>query len=1325
MELDVLVFGSSNIDYIMYVNELPKTGETVFAMHRERCYGGKGANQCVAAAKLGANCALISKLGDDELGVKYLEYLTKLGINVEHVGIVAGQSTGLTEINVADNAQNMNIVLSGANLLLKSTDVLNAKKLFGKSKVLLCQLETDEKAVLFALNHFKGVSILNASPAHRKLSSELIRAPTILCCNRLEAAQLTNRRQIVTLQDAKAAATRLIKMGAKSVIITMSDMGAVYLSSSEPDLCTQCPAALALHLTDTSGASDAFLGSLAYHIAIYPNLIRESHITAANICAAYAVSHRGTQPSFPGPNLFQERLCQFDPLYYIIGNDTGQITRVDPVTAAKAALGKVQTIMAAPAIMATSETNVARTSKPATRIAIAPRTTQEAMMEPEYCFCPEESEECVVPKATQMTSSEAEPQAPDYCFCPSVPEPKPKALPATKPQTLPEAVSATMSEAEPDEGPVSMVPSEALTALEIEVTPEAEPEAAPEAEPEAAPEAEPEPEAEPVPMAAPDEDADDLKRRSKSELSGEDEEDKKLTKTRWFTKCLVCCRKKLRPSETPDSKSNWAKKLMRCGRKSSKSAPIPLETSDVSQPVPRKSHLDKDTYSSDEEGKKCTKSTLISKCLGCFRKKPKSEETPTPLKTRDKIKTWAKKCMRCGRKEYHSSGEEGEQRKKTFWDKKCLACLRKKPKSVSTRDTKTTWTKKFLRCGRKGSKSAPIPAKKSESGSYFCKRLFKKKKSRKAGHLTDDEYGTYVPSPNANKPLIFCKRKAKEPKPLKPCDSGSDLSRPVSKKYISRKKYYSSDEEDKKPTRTSRTSRTTWTKKCIKCGRKSSKSAPRKTPETLKPSHSESDVPRKEKLRKVYHSSEDEGERPFTSSTANKPMVLGSTEPKAQKPLKICDSGSDLSEPVYRKKISPRKYYSSEDEDKDKDKDKDKGKDKDKDKDKERGPMKYMVCCRRKPKLSQTSPTTRDSKTSSAKKCLRCGRKGSKSAPGAIPQKTYDSESDVPTKRRPRKVYHSSDDEGEGQATSRTANIPMMLGSTDAKEPKPLKTCDSGSDEPRKDRLRKVYHSSDDEGERPFTSSTANKPMVLGSTEPKTKEPKPLKTCDSGSDFSEPVYRKKISPRKYYSSDDEDKDIDKDKGKDKDKDKDKDKERGPMKYMVCCRRKPKLSQTSPTTRDSKTSSAKKCLRCGRKGSKSAPGAIPQKTYDSESDVPTKRRPRKVYHSSDDEGERQVTSHTANKPMMLGSTEPKTKEPKPLKTCDSGSDTPGPASRRKIKGDSTLEEDEEGTVYSKPERRRYCPNCDSCNRMRASGKVQGNVRPCDQRWGRGRYENYHS
>ncbi|EDW64473.2 ribokinase [Drosophila virilis] len=318
MELDVLVFGSSNIDYITYVNELPRPGETLFGMYREQCYGGKGASQCVAAAKLGGRCALVSKLGQDKLGDDYFEYLRELGINVDFVDRAEGKQTGLTEIIVADNTENAIIVMAGANECLKTPDVSRAKKVFKRAKVLICQLETDEKAALCALKQFKGESILNVSPVPKNMNVELIKAPTILCVNRLEAAQLTDREEIKTLQDAKAAANDLIDKGAKSVIITMGPLGAVHLSSKDREVCTQCPAAPVRFLADTSGAGEAFLGSLAYHMSMFPNLSRESHISAANICAAYAVGHRGTQPSFPGPELFQADLCHASPEFNVI-----------------------------------------------------------------------------------------------------------------------------------------------------------------------------------------------------------------------------------------------------------------------------------------------------------------------------------------------------------------------------------------------------------------------------------------------------------------------------------------------------------------------------------------------------------------------------------------------------------------------------------------------------------------------------------------------------------------------------------------------------------------------------------------------------------------------------------------------------------------------------------------------------------------------------------------------------------------------------------------------------------------------------------------------
>lgn len=294
----------------------------MLGMYREKCYGGKAANQCIAANRLGAHCALIGKMGDDELGRQYHKYLRQMHINTDFLKAVAGNTTGISHIYVDDNSQKTIVVVSGANCKLTSKDVQCSKKLFKKARVLLCQLETDPKVVLAAIKQFKGVSILNAAPIPLKpISPELIAAPTIICVNAFEAAHLTDRENINTVYEAKAAANDLLEKGAQSVIITLGDKGAIHVSKKNQDRCIHCPAAPVSYVADTSGAGDAFLGSLAYHMAKYPNLSREYHIHAANICAAHSVEQRGTQPSFPGPELASFDLCRKKPVYYVVPDE--------------------------------------------------------------------------------------------------------------------------------------------------------------------------------------------------------------------------------------------------------------------------------------------------------------------------------------------------------------------------------------------------------------------------------------------------------------------------------------------------------------------------------------------------------------------------------------------------------------------------------------------------------------------------------------------------------------------------------------------------------------------------------------------------------------------------------------------------------------------------------------------------------------------------------------------------------------------------------------------------------------------------------------------
>ncbi|KAI8043542.1 ribokinase [Drosophila gunungcola] len=322
--LDVVVFGSANIEYITYVAELPKPGELVAGSHMETCFGGKGANQCVAAAKLGASTALVAKLGKDESGDDYLNHLQQHRVNVGHVEQVKDNPTGMSEIAVSNEGQQYKINVAGANAFLTAKDVTRARKCFQEARVLLCQLEVDMNATMCALRQFKGVSILHLSPMRNNIPLAMISLPSILVMNQEAASHLAEMDEVKTLEQARQAASTLIDKGARGVIITMGDQGAVFMSKKSRDMCTHVPASDVPHLADSSGAADAFLGGLAYHVARFPKLTPEHHICAANACAAYSLGRRGTQPSFPGKEGAKDNLCFITPTFNVIPPPTAE-----------------------------------------------------------------------------------------------------------------------------------------------------------------------------------------------------------------------------------------------------------------------------------------------------------------------------------------------------------------------------------------------------------------------------------------------------------------------------------------------------------------------------------------------------------------------------------------------------------------------------------------------------------------------------------------------------------------------------------------------------------------------------------------------------------------------------------------------------------------------------------------------------------------------------------------------------------------------------------------------------------------------------------------
>ncbi|XP_036319094.1 ribokinase-like [Rhagoletis pomonella] len=299
--MEVLVFGSAIVDFVAYADRLPKAGETLHGHKFVTGYGGKGANQCVAAARQGAKCGMIAKLGDDAWGANYLKQLQAENVNVDYVEQCKGETTGIAQISVADSGENHIVIVVGANNLLSVQDVKRAKNLFDTAKVLICQFETPLNATLEALRSFKGISILNAAPALAQTPPDLIKGATIFCVNETEAALTTGCEQISTLEHAKTAMKKLLQMGANNVIITLGALGAVYVRGEEPHTFIHVPAVRVEKVVDTTGAGDAFIGALAFNMARFNDLPWHQLIGAANRVAAYSVQHPGTQASFPNP----------------------------------------------------------------------------------------------------------------------------------------------------------------------------------------------------------------------------------------------------------------------------------------------------------------------------------------------------------------------------------------------------------------------------------------------------------------------------------------------------------------------------------------------------------------------------------------------------------------------------------------------------------------------------------------------------------------------------------------------------------------------------------------------------------------------------------------------------------------------------------------------------------------------------------------------------------------------------------------------------------------------------------------------------------------
>jgi ribokinase len=290
----ICVVGSSNVDLTFRTSRLPRPGETLGGEAFHLGFGGKGANQAVMAARLGARVTLVSKIGRDVFGEQSLQNYRTQGIATQHVLVDEQRSTGLAAIVVDAQARNCIIVVPGANLGLSPEDVQKALPSIRTADVMLCQLEVPVATTLEALRVARAAgvrTILNPAPA-TPLPEDMLPLADLCVPNETELEALSGC-PVADLDQAEAAARVLLGRGAGRIIVTLGERGSLIVDARSAEHIPAVP----VTAVDSTGAGDAFIGSLGVFLA--EGLALAEAVRRANAVAAISVTRAGTQASFP------------------------------------------------------------------------------------------------------------------------------------------------------------------------------------------------------------------------------------------------------------------------------------------------------------------------------------------------------------------------------------------------------------------------------------------------------------------------------------------------------------------------------------------------------------------------------------------------------------------------------------------------------------------------------------------------------------------------------------------------------------------------------------------------------------------------------------------------------------------------------------------------------------------------------------------------------------------------------------------------------------------------------------------------------------------
>ena len=291
----VVVVGSLNVDLVVHAPRLPHPGETLTGDGFATDEGGKGANQAVAAARMGAPVAMIGRVGADDHGRRMLAALQREGIDATAVGVDAGLPTGVASIIVAHGGENSIVVVPGANHALGTAHIDAQRDRFAAARVVVAQLETPRSTVFHALRLAReagAVTLLNAAPAVAMLHANEMHTVQWLVVNEGEAATLLGT-PVEEMSQARAAARALCALGPSDVVITLGARGLVHASAAG----VSHHAATPVKAVDTTGAGDTFVGVLAAGLA--QGLPVDEALRRGQAAAAIAVMRRGAQSAMP------------------------------------------------------------------------------------------------------------------------------------------------------------------------------------------------------------------------------------------------------------------------------------------------------------------------------------------------------------------------------------------------------------------------------------------------------------------------------------------------------------------------------------------------------------------------------------------------------------------------------------------------------------------------------------------------------------------------------------------------------------------------------------------------------------------------------------------------------------------------------------------------------------------------------------------------------------------------------------------------------------------------------------------------------------------